>query len=432
MRFAIVAFAAACAAYSAHAWGQGSPVSLVIGSPQQAVALAFANAPALRSASASRQGVDADGLAAPLRPNPEASVTIENFGGIGGAGIYRGARSVETTLGVAQRLELGGKRTARIDLAERNSGVAGLEFEAAKLDLARDVVVALIDAEATSRAVRLEQDRARQSAETTRIALARVDAGREPLLQARRAEVAQTTANIAVEKARREAAVAVRNLATLVGVASVEMASRQPWYDDLGRTPPSPSHAGTSQRITANPDFQKADQLVAQQQANLRLQQANGVPDVTLQGSVRRFQEGRETAFVAGASIPLPFNDRNQAGVARAQADLIRAESEAKRARDTLANALVNAERGAESAWRTAQMLRQRALPAAEQSAKLAMSGFAEGKFTYLEASEAQRALSDARSQLNDVIREFHTRRAEVQRLIGLRSDGITGGASAQ
>jgi len=432
MRLAIGVVAAFVAAFSPPSRGENIPGTLVITSPQQAVALAYASSPALRGAAASRQGVDADGLAAPLRPNPEASLTVENFGGIGGTGTYRGGRSVETTLGIAQRLELGGKRTARIDLATRNSGVAGLEFEAAKLDLTRDIVLALVDAEAASRNVRLEQERARQAAETARIALARVDAGREPLLQARRAEVAQATANIAVEKARREAAVALRNLATLVGVAGVELASRQPWFDDLGRAPPLPSPGNTSQRLSRNPDFQKLDHVVAQHQANLRLQHANGVPDITLQGSVRRFQEGRETAFVAGASIPLPFNDRNQSGIARAQADLLRADAEATRARDTLGTALVTAERGVEAAWRATQMLRQKVLPAAEQSARLAMGGFAEGKFTYLEASEAQRALSDARSQLNESIREFHTRRAEVQRLCGCGPDFTVNGAPAR
>jgi len=432
MRLITGVVATLAVALSPHARGENVSIALSIASPGQAVALAYTNSPALRGAAASRQGVDADGLAAPLRPNPEASLTVENFGGIGGVGAYRGARSVETTLGIAQRLELGGKRTARIDLAARNSGVAGLEFEAAKLDLARDVVLALVDAEATNRNVRLEQERARLAAETTRIALARVDAGRDPLLQARRAEVVQTTANIAVEKARREAAIALRNLAGLVGVASVGLASRQPWYDDLGRIPPLPSPDHSTQRLSGNPDFQKLEHLVAQQQANLRLQHANGVPDVTLQGSVRRFQEGRETAFVAGASIPLPFNDRNQAGIARAQADMMRAEAEVQRARDTLITALVTAERGMESAWRAAQILRQRALPAAEQSAKLAINGFAEGKFTYLEASEAQRALSDARSQLNDSLREFHTRRAEVRRLRGLGPDVAIDGAPAR
>jgi len=432
MRFSLGVCAALAAALSFNAFGQGPTGVPVIAAPAQAIALAYERSPALRSAAASRQGVDADGLAAPIRPNPEASLTVENFGGIGGVGAYRGARSVETTLGFSQRLELGGKRPARIDLASRNSAVADLELGAARLDLTRDVMLALVEAEATARNARLEQDRVRLAAETARIASARVDAGREPLLQSRRSELNLATTNIAVERAKREAATALRNLAVVIGLPRVELAVRQPWYDEITGASRSTPQGDPIHRISANPDFKKIDIVVAQQEANVRLQHANGVPDVTVQGGMRRFQEGRETAFVASASIPLPFNDRNQAGIARAQADLRRAEAEAARARETLIASLLTAEQGLDEAQRAVQMLRRKAIPAAEQGARLASNGFAEGKFTYLEASDAQRALSDVRSQLNELMREFHTRRAEVQRLRGLGPDLATSGASVR
>ena len=65
------------------------------------------------------------------------------------------------------------------------------------------------------------------------------------------------------------------------------------------------------------------------------------------------------------------------------------------------------------------QSLRRTALPTAEQAARFAAVGFAEGKFTFLEVLEAQRTLSDVRAQLNDALREFHARRAETERLRG-------------
>jgi cobalt-zinc-cadmium efflux system outer membrane protein len=397
--------------------GVSGPV--VISSPLQAVAEALARSPVLRGASAVRQAVRGDALAAPLRPNPEASFLVENFGGLGGRGDYRSGRATETTLSLAQRIELGGKRTARIALAGRTGDAATLEYEAARLDLVRDVLTALADAEAAERAVTIEQDRLRQANDTLRIARGRVDAGKEPELQSRRVEVTRTNAEVAVEKARREAAISLRNLATLLGIAQVSLASRQPWFDDVGPVPQLPLPADPMERLSANPDYAKLGATIAQQRANMDVQRANGVPDITLQGGVRRFQEARETAFIAGASIPLPFNDRNQAGIARAQAELLRAEAEADRGRLALAASLVAAERRTELAWRTVQSLRGRAVPSAERAARLAAGGFAEGKFTYIEALDAQRAMSDARAQLNDALRDFHARRAETDRLRG-------------
>lgn len=393
--------------------------TIVIASPEQAVAAALARSPALRGAEASRQAVRGDALQAPLRPNPEASLVVENFGGIGGRGDYRAGRAVETTLGVSQRLELGGKRAARIGLAGRTGDVAGLEYEAARLDLARDVVTALADAAAAARNVGVEQERTRLAAETLRAARGRVEAGKEPLLQARRAEVARATAEVAAERARREAEVALRNLAVLIGAPRVELAPRQTWFDNVGPAPRPPLPADPLARMAANPDLARLDAAAAQQRANLSLQRANAIPDMSVQGYVRRFQEGRETAFVAAASIPLPINDRNQGGIARAQAELLRAELEVERSQLALAASLTTAERRTELAWRAVQSLRRDALPAAEQAARFAAGGFAEGKFGFLEVLDAQRALSDARAQLNDALREFHARRAETERLRG-------------
>ena len=115
----------------------------------------------------------------------------------------------------------------------------------------------------------------------------------------------------------------------------------------------------------------------------------------------------------------MPFNDRNQGGIARANAELIRAEAEAERGRHTLAVSLIAAERRMEIAWRAVQSLRRDALPAASQAAGFASTGYAEGKFGFLDVLDAQRSLFDARAQLNDALREFHTRRAEVERLRG-------------
>lgn len=424
LSFVAILAAAPAVAQSPPARGQSGVVVIV--SPDQAVSAALARSPVLRSAEASRQAVRGDALQAPLRPNPEASLSVENFGGIGGRGEYRGGRSSESTLGISQRIELGGKRSARVEFASRNGDMAALDYEAARLDLARDVVAALAEAVATARNVTVEQERLQLAIETVRISRGRVEAGREPLLQSRRAEVTRATAEIAVERARREADVALRSLALLIGSSAVELAPRQSWFDNIGPTPRPPLPADPFARTLANPDLAKLDVAVTQQRANLALQRANAVPDVTVSGSVRRFEASRETAFVASVSIPLPVSDRNQGGIARAQAELLRAEVEAERGRLTLATSLTTAERQAELAWRTAQRLRRDALPAAEQAARLASGGFAEGKFTFLEVLDAQRALSDTRSQLNDVRREFHARRAEVERLRGQQPGGMS------
>lgn len=417
---------AALLAVPAPAYAQddrGSVGAIMITSPEQAVTTALANSPALRSAGAAQQAVRGDALQAPLRPNPDFSVAVENFGGIGGRGTVRGGRAIETTVGVSQRIELGGKRGARVGLAGEANSVASLDFELARLDLAREVVTALADAVAAARLVDIELERARLADETLRIARGRVEAGRDPLVQQRRAEVTRTTALIAAERARREAEVALRNLTVLLGVPQIGLPPRQPWFDARRPARPEPGRAalagGSQGSLDGSPDLARLDAVVAQRRANLALQRATAVPDVTVQGYVRRLEETNETAFVAGAAIPLPIFDRNQGGIARARAELLQAEVEAERGRLTVTAALVSAERRLDLAQRTVNSLRSEAVPAAEQAARFATGGFAAGKFTYLEVLDAQRVLSDARAQLNDALRELQARAAEVDRLSG-------------
>lgn len=419
IRFGVAAF---LAAVSGSGWAEqvrlpSDPV--VITSPAHAVATALNHSPALRGAAASRQAVRGEGLQAGLHPNPEGTLTVENFGGIGGGGYYRGFAQTETTLGVSQRLELGGKRKARVGFAGRNDSVASLDLEAARLDLTRDVVIALAEATAAQRLAEVEHERVRLANETLRAVQARIDAGKEALLPERRAEVARTTAEIAAERARREAETALRNLAVLMGVTRISLAGKQHWFDDIGAEPRPPTPADPLVRLETNPDLTRLDAVIAQRRADVALQRANAVPDVTVQGGVRRFEQGRETAFVASVAVPLPVYDRNQGGIARATAELTRAEAEAERGRQALAATLVAAERRAEVAWRAAQSLRRVAVPSAAQAAGFAGTGYAEGKFGFLDVLDAQRALFDTRALLNDALREVHVRRAEVERLRG-------------
>ena len=422
MTFSIVRLAAALAVAPALSFAQDVRPSngyLTLASPQQAVEAALTVSPALRGAGATRQAVQADALQARLRPNPELRGSFENFGGFGGRNESRGFRALESTVGLAQRIELGGKRSARVDFAARSNEVAALEFTGARLEIAREVVTALATAEAARRLVDVEKERARLASETLRAARARVEAGRDPLLQAERAEVVRATADIAAERAQREVDIALADLAVFIGVPRVELAPRQPWFDDIGTSPTRSVPADPLARLSGSPELARLEAAIAQQRANLTLQRATAVPDVTISGDVRRFGGSNETAFVAGASIPLPFYDRNQGGIARAQAELSRAEAEAERGRSILVATLVAAEQRLALAWRSVDTLRRTALPSAEQAARFATLGYGEGRFSFLEVLDAQRALSDTRAQLVEAIQTFHALRAQVQRLRG-------------
>ena len=397
---------------------QDAGTRLLVTSPGQAVDLALARAPVLRSAEAGRRAALGDLRQAGLRPNPEARFDNQSFIA---SGPYRGGPPLETSVGLSQRIETAGKRQARVEAAGRALALTGLDAEAVRLDLVREVVQALAGAVAGSRAVEIARERVRLAEEVLRATRARVEAGREPFVQQRRAEVARETAAVGFERAQREAAVLERALSVLLAAPRVEVvADRAAWFDDIG---PRPDPARAPTLPPGQLDRVRLDALIDQRRAELDLQRRIAVPDVVVNGAVSRLREASQTAtgtaFVLGLSVPLPVFDRNQGNILRAGAEVNRAEAEAERGRLLLEAALADAERRLDQVWRAADSLRRAVLPAAQEAAGFAREGYAAGKFSLLEVLDAQRALSDAREQLNAALLEVQQVRADITRLRG-------------
>lgn len=102
---------------------QSAPQGTVL-TLDEAITQAQASSPTTAVTTAGLQAADAQRRVARLRPNPSVEAMTEN---VAGTGIYNGLRSAETTVGLSVPIELGGKRSARIAVAEAQGGRAQLE-----------------------------------------------------------------------------------------------------------------------------------------------------------------------------------------------------------------------------------------------------------------------------------------------------------------
>lgn len=118
---AAVLAAALCAGQAA---AQDTPPPAAPFTLDDALAAARAVSPALEAASADLRASSAARTVAGLRPNPTLQAETEN---VAGSGAYRGIDSAETTIGFALPVELGGKRSARIGVANALSGRARID-----------------------------------------------------------------------------------------------------------------------------------------------------------------------------------------------------------------------------------------------------------------------------------------------------------------
>lgn len=374
----------------------------------RALALAGAVAPAIDAASAGVRAAEAGRTVAGYRPNPTIVAETEN---IAGSGQYRGLRSAETTAGLALPIELGGKRSARIAVADANSSRAQIAAAIVAADLRLAVTQSYVEAVAAERRLTTAREQAAIAAEALRAASIRVRAGRASPIEQQRADVLRINAETAVERAERLTIVARDNLARRIGepiTGSLDVA----WFDQVeGYGPPlSREPTGTLALAAAQADVTTAA-------AQVRLAQSQRVPDVTVSASARRLEATNDVAAVFGVSIPFPVFNRGSAAVIQASAQRDQAEALRRVAELDAAQALAFAEAEVANAATTARAASGPALAAAQEAARIARIGYREGKFGQLDLLDAERTLSQTRTTAIDALAAYRDAQARRDRL---------------
>jgi cobalt-zinc-cadmium efflux system outer membrane protein len=375
-----------------------------------AIDKALANSPRLRSMEAEIAGSRGEKDQAGAWPNPEADVEVEN---IAGDGTYKGFDSAEITYGASQLFEIGGKRSARKEAASQGYRIARIQYEITRLDLIRDVTVAYVEAVAAKEAVALAEKQRFLAAEVLQNVAKRVEAAAEPLFQRSKSEVALATSEVALDRARRDYTIARKQLATLWGSETTGFDLDTSSFYNIA--PAQTLKADLA--LSLNPDIVRWEAEEARTQARLALEEAKAIPDPRVSVGVREFNDSEERAFLVGVSIPIPLFDLNSGNIAKARSDVMKAASDKHAAKLGLSAALTRSEEELANAYRQADALKTKIIPAAEKAYSLSRQGYEAGKFPYLEVLDAQRTLVDARTQYNDALKVFHSRRAEVARV---------------
>ncbi|KUO55515.1 MAG: hypothetical protein APF82_01260 [Sphingomonadales bacterium BRH_c42] len=345
------------------------------------------SSPRVSQAKAKADAAEARARQAGVSPNPELSLEVENFAG---SGAFQGLRSTETTLALSQRIELGGKRSARVEVARAERDFAFLSYKSALADLERDIRFAHANLRSAEDRAVLARDNVTASDELLRTAKVLVEVGRDPPLRELRAQAQLAEAKAEQARTFGELLVARQLLATLIGSADGEPTATIMSEDAPPTLPPD----------TETLDVQLAFAERGAALARVRLARADAVPDITGSAGVRRFGEGRETAFVAGISIPLPVRDRNRGNIDAAQSDSLAAESGLALARLDANRARYEARMLLGAAEMRYEALAGPGIAQAEEALRLARLGYNAGKFSLLELLDAQSTLTQAKLNL--------------------------------
>lgn len=377
---------------------------------ETAIRRALSAAPQTAVASARRESLAAAREIAGMKPQPSVDLTVENFGPPMG-NLYD---ELQVTGTYSRRIERGGKRQARVNLASRDIDVAQAEAVVARLDLIRTVQQAFVEVQAREAAIALARERLAITTELEREVMRRVGSARDPIFAGTRARTAVTAAGVDLELAVHARDAAIKRLAMLWGGPPERLATSVSGFLDL-RPADMP---GTSSPA----DLAVIEARIARARAAVDLQRSNAARDPTLFAGPRIIST-RAVGAVAGVSMPLGGRRLAQARIAEADAERRRAEAELAVERHNRERAIALAEAKVEEARREALAIRDDVIPGAQRTLEQVRFGYNRGFFSFADVSAAQTIAADARARVIEAARRYHEARAELDRLTGRFTD---------
>lgn len=369
----------------------------------EAVALALWNNAAFQVSVSTMGFARADLLEAGVLSNPVLSLLFP-----------LGPKQFEATL--RWPIEVLWERPRRVAAARLALDVAAQRLVQSGLDLVLAVRVAYAD-------LSLASDRGQLATETAAV-LARIDtltqsrlaAGDIGELEARAARVDAERGQQDAERAAYDVAIARDRLRLLVGLAAgthpFELAATQAPATACG----SPADL-LREALVARPDVRVAELGVETAAARLGWEKSR---ILTLTAVLDANGQGRE-GFEAGPGVDLslPLFNRNQAGRARAGAELQRAAAAYAAIQQQVALELREATALWDQAQQSATAWRDRVVTPLQATVADAERSFAEGETSYLFVLENSRRLTEARIRQREFAADQQRARARIERAVG-------------
>ncbi|KQV81230.1 TolC family protein [Rhizobacter sp. Root1221] len=356
---------------------------------------------------------------AAARPNPTVGLDVEDT--------RRATRT--TTILLSQPLELGGKRAARMAVADRSRDVAQAQLAAQTAQVRAAVTTAYFEALVAQERVRLAESSLSLAEGASGAATKRVTAGKISPVDETRARVAESGVRIELLQARSELRSALRALRAATGAPQ---GAYEAVSGDAVEVAAPMTDAELARRLPDAPAIRQAHLDAERFAALAEVERARSTPDLTVSLGAKRDAEAGRNMAVLGVSMPIPVFDSNRGAqrealrrldkaIADARVAAIRVETEALQAQERMLTALAEVE-----------SLQRDVLPGAQGAYDAAAKGFDLGKFGFLDVLDTQRTLLIAKGQYLRALAETHRSRIELDRLLGTPEQTTSANRPAQ
>jgi len=395
----------------------GSPAVLRTITLEEAWNLAESASPALRTAQANLQAVEAQ--------IAEARSLLWNNPQLSGESARRSAvqpglpdqRTREWAVGISQAFETGGQAQYRRAAAESDKAALEGQIEEMRRQLRFEVERGFVQVLGLQQRSSLEDEAIKSVEQTAGAVRSRVTAGEDTRLDGNVAAVEVGRARNQLARLAAELVEARTQLALLLQLPPGELPRAQGTLARDGTY----TLAELLESASRRPQFAAMDQRQRAARSRLSLERAAVSPDVTVGLGIAREGPGdaRERVTGLNVSVPLPLFRRNAAAIARASADLTQLQIE-RQASEREARASVSA------LWIKLEGLRSRLaqvrsgiVAALDENQRLSTRAYREGELGLLELLVVTRQVVEGRRDLLEAEIEAALTRIALEQAAG-------------
>jgi cobalt-zinc-cadmium efflux system outer membrane protein len=369
--------------------------------------------PTLTTASFRIKAAEAAVRQSGVLPNPELSTEFSEFGG---SDDRSGTRAMESTIGISQEIQLGGKRKRRVELAQKELAVVKIEHAEALLELDTRVRLAFLNVSTAQKDEVLAKKGLDLVRKTYDIVMKRIKSGDISPIQVNKVKVELASGRLGVVRAERQLSIARRELASLWG-------AREPHFSKVvdvpEHNPTVPDDDTFRTLLGEHPRALKLQAKVDKAKAAASLAKAEAWPDMEVSAGVSRFNETDDNAFSLGISFPLPFFNRNKGRIDESYAQIGEATSEKETSLLGMHRELTIVREKLSSSGIELKAFNDEIIPAAERSHEAVLKAFQTGDQEFLDVLDAQRTLLEAKQTTLSLTAEYRKLVIELDRITG-------------
>ncbi len=348
---------------------------------------------------------EAERIGARLRPRPGVTISAEN---LRLSGETPAKRLQEYGISVAQPFELGNRRALRMEVAERTVSVS----EARLMEVLRrqlfDVKRTYYESVLARVLLDIEQENRDNFEGLVKFNTVRFEEGYIAEGDLLKVRLERTKFDFAVANAELALRRTKIRLLELIGERDFERALRVETSNRLQVPPVDLNLARLKETALVNrPEIKVAEAQLALAGVSIKLERSEAKGEVTPYVGYKRV--GVDNTVLAGVTVPLPIGNRNQSGIARAEAEQKVSEANLNLVRNRTLAEVEAAYRAYETAREQVRAYEAGLLKQADESREIQLGAYQEGATELITLIEAQKTRTEVRANYYRAIFDYYT-----------------------